>query len=81
MALGARRQGVLSLMLGHGLKLALVGAALGLVLGRHQSLEWNSRAGEDRYPTQDLGVNVYRARHLGSNPEEQGCRAPQAVFA
>jgi hypothetical protein len=32
MALGARRQGVLLLMLGHGLKLALAGAVLGLGL-------------------------------------------------
>ena len=32
MALGAQRQGVLVLMLGHGLKLALMGAALGLAL-------------------------------------------------
>jgi putative ABC transport system permease protein len=32
MALGARRQGVLILMLGHGLKLALTGAVLGLSL-------------------------------------------------
>jgi len=26
--------------------------------------------GEDRYPTPDLAVDVYRGRHPGSSPEE-----------